>query len=198
MKRSWLYTLVAILLVAAGVAAYSLGRVLRETRIATTLSGTAFQKPVNVSDVTLQTLQGDFQFADLKGDVVIVFFGFVRCPDVCPLTMSRLAEIYRSLGEPKDLKIVMVTVDPEHDTPELTAQYVQAYHPDFIGLSGNNRQVAEATTRFYIGANTTVDGQVVHTDPLLILDRQGAMQRVYSQTSMMQLQQDLPKLLGTL
>lgn len=198
MKRSWLYTLGAVLLVAAGIAAFSLGRILGEGQNQTELGGTAFQTPVSVSDVKLESSQGNFQFADLKGNVVVVFFGFVRCPDVCPLTMSRLAETYRSIGEPKDLKVVMVTVDPEHDTPEITQNYAAGFHPAFMGLSGTNTQVAEATKRFYIGANVTADGQVIHTDPVLILDRNGQMQRVYSQTSMIQLGQDLPKLLKSL
>jgi protein SCO1 len=197
MKRSWLYALVAILLVAGGVAAYSLGRIVGDTA-PPELAGTAFQQPVDVSDVSLQTSEGAFQFADLKGNVAVVFFGFVRCPDVCPLTMSRLAEIYRALGEPRDLKIVMVTVDPEHDTPEIVERYVRGFHPSFVGLSGTNTEVANATQRFYIAANVTGDGQVIHTDPVLILDRNGAMRRVYSQTSMLQLQQDLPVLLETL
>jgi protein SCO1 len=197
MKRSWLYALTAILLVAAGVAAYSLGRVLRDTR-ATELGGTALQTPVDLSDVQLQKADGEFRFADLKGSVVVVFFGFVRCPDVCPLTMSRLAEIYRNVGEPDDLEVVMITVDPANDTAELVQNYAQGFHPSFIGLSGDNSQIANAAQRFFIGYNATADGQVIHTDPVLILDRNGAMQRVYSQTSMMQLQQDLPRLLETL
>jgi protein SCO1 len=198
MKRSWLYTLLAILLVAAGLGAYSLGRILGISRDTTTLSGTAFQTPVDVSDVQLKTSEGDFEFADLNGNVTVVFFGFVRCPDVCPLTMNRLAEIYRTLGEPEDLKIVMVTVDPEFDTPEIVKGYATGFHPSFIGLSGTNTQVATATQRFYIGANVMGDGQVIHTDPVLILDRNGAMRRVYSQSSLSQLQQDLPVLLETL
>ncbi len=198
MKRSWLYGLVAVLLVAAGIGAYSLGRILGGERTSGELGGTPFQTPTSVSDVTLQRSEGDFSFADLEGNVVVVFFGFVRCPDVCPLTMNRLAEMYRTIGEPNDLNIVMVTVDPEHDTPEITQNYAGGFHESFIGLSGTNTQVAEATKRFYIGSSITGDGQVIHTDPVLILDREGKMQRVYSQTSMMQLQQDLPKLLKTL
>jgi protein SCO1 len=197
-KRTWLYALGTVLLVAAGIAAFSLGRILGEGRNQAELGGTAFQTPVSVSDVNLQSSQGEFSFADLKGNVVVVFFGFVRCPDVCPLTMNRLAETYRAIGEPKDLKIVMVTVDPEHDTPEITQNYAGGFHPSFMGLSGTNTQVAEATKRFYIGANVREDGQVIHTDPVLILDRNGQMQRVYSQSSMIQLGKDLPILLKTL
>jgi protein SCO1 len=198
MKRTWLYTFGALLLVAASVAAFSLGRILGAERNVGELGGTAFQTPTSVADVKLRGREGEFSFADLQGSVVIVFFGFVRCPDICPLTMNRLAEIYRATGEPEDLKIVMVTVDPEHDTPDITQNYAGGFHPSFIGLSGTNTQVAEATKRFYIGANVIGDGQVVHTDPVLILDRNGAMQRVYSQSSLIQLQQDLPVLLKAL
>ncbi len=198
MIKTWLYALGAVLLVAAGVAAFSLGRIFGEGRNEGELGGTPFQTPTSVSDVQLQTTDGEFKFADLTGNVVVVFFGFVGCPDVCPLTLSRLADIYREIGEPSDLKIVMVTVDPERDTPDITQNYAAGFHPSFTGLSGTNTQVAEAAKRFYIGANTTSDGQVIHTDPVLILDRNGNMQRVYSQSSMMQLQQDLPKLLEKL
>lgn len=197
MKRSWLYTLVAVLLLAAGVGAYSLGRIIGNNEANTSLSGTALQTPVNLSNVQLQTSEGDFEFADLNGKVVVVFFGFVGCPDVCPLTMSRLAEIYRNIGEPEDLAVVMVTVDPENDTPELVKNYATGFHPKFVGLGGDNSQVAEAAKRFFIGYSAT-DGGVVHTDPVLILDRNSAMQRVYSQTNLSQLQNDLPRLLETL
>jgi protein SCO1 len=105
---------------------------------------------------------------------------------------------HRSVGEPKDLEIVMITVDPANDTPALVQNYAQGFHPSFIGLSGDNSQIANAARRFFIGYNKTGDGQVIHTDPVLILDRNGAMQRVYSQTSMTELQQDLPRLLETL
>jgi protein SCO1 len=146
----------------------------------------------------LQTSQGDFQFSDLNGNVVVVFFGYIHCPDVCPLTMSRLATIYQDIGKPKDLKVVIVTVDPANDTPELVQGYAGGFDPSFIGLSGDNTQIATAAQRFFIGYNAIGDGQVTHTDPVLILDRNGLMQRVYSQTNMLQLQQDLPRLLETL
>ncbi|MGL4608511.1 MAG: SCO family protein [Trueperaceae bacterium] len=194
MKRTWLYGLIALLVITGGIAAYSLGRILG-TNTASPLSGTEFQQPVDISNIRLQTPRGDFQFSALQDKVVVVFFGFVRCPDVCPLTMTRLAEIYRNIGEPEDLKIVMITVDPENDTPEVTQQYAAAFHSTFLGLSGSNEQIAEATQRFYIGTNITQDGQVIHTDPLIILDRTGAMRRVYSQTSLPSLEQDLPRLL---
>jgi protein SCO1/2 len=198
MKRSWLYVFGAVLLVVAGVGAYSLGRVFGDRRDANELGGTAFQTPVSVGDVQLQTSEGEFQFANLKGNVVVVFFGFVGCPDVCPLTMKRLSDIYRTIGEPENLKIVMVSVDPERDTPDITQNYASGFHPSFIGLSGTNTQVAEATKRFYIGAKATGDGQVIHTDPVLILDRNGNMRRVYSQSNMIHLEQDLRVLLETL
>lgn len=82
--------------------------------------------------------------SDFKGKVVVVFFGFTRCPDVCPTTLSELALVMKELGKDGDrLQVVFITVDPERDTPELLAKYVPAFHPSFLGLSGN----ADATAR---------------------------------------------------
>src|SRR5690606_41484390 len=83
---------------------------------------------------------------DLEGDGALVFFGFTRCPDVCPLTMAQLSSAYGAVGEPEDLKVVMVTVDPEHDTPEVVGAYVERFHPAFVGLTGTN-QIGRASCR---------------------------------------------------
>lgn len=76
--------------------------------------------------------------ADYSGKVVVVFFGFTHCPDVCPTTLFEVSEIFRALGpEAKDLRALFVTVDPERDTQALLAQYVPAFDPSFVGLYGN-------------------------------------------------------------
>lgn len=82
--------------------------------------------------------------ADFKGKVVVVFFGFTQCPDVCPTTLARFASIAQSLGPDADrVQVLFVTVDPERDTQELLAKYVPAFDPRFLGLYGD----AEATAR---------------------------------------------------
>jgi len=73
--------------------------------------------------------------ADFRGKVVTMFFGFTHCPDVCPTTLARMAEVMNQLGpDAGKVQVLFVTVDPERDTQALLRQYVPAFHPTFIGL----------------------------------------------------------------
>ena len=82
--------------------------------------------------------------ADFKGKVVVMFFGYTRCPDVCPTTLAEMKLAKIKLGPDGDrLQVLFVTIDPERDTPELLATYVPAFDPSFLGLYGD----AEATAR---------------------------------------------------
>ena len=88
---------------------------------------------------------------DFAGKVVVVFFGYTQCPDVCPTSMSELAEVKRSLGADGDkLQGIFVTVDPERDTPELLAQYVPAFDARFLGLYGTPEKIAEVAKEFRV------------------------------------------------
>lgn len=76
--------------------------------------------------------------ADFQGKAVLVFFGYTACPDVCPTTLARLAEVMKALGGDADrVQVLLVTVDPERDTPETLAAYVTAFNPSFLGMSGD-------------------------------------------------------------
>ena len=82
--------------------------------------------------------------ADFKGKLVVMFFGFTQCPDVCPTTMVEMATMMKELGPDADkVQVLFVTIDPERDTQELLAQYVPAFDKRFLGLRGD----AEATAR---------------------------------------------------
>ena len=73
--------------------------------------------------------------ADYKGKVVVVFFGFTQCPDVCPTTLTEMDEALKLLGPKADkVQVIFITVDPERDTVSVLAQYVPAFNPRFIGL----------------------------------------------------------------
>jgi protein SCO1/2 len=104
------------------------------------VTGAAFGRELSLTDHTgkVRTL------ADFKGKVVVVFFGFTRCPDICPTTLSEMKLVKEKLGKDGDrLQVLFVTVDPERDTPELLAKYVPAFDPSFLGLYGD----ADATAR---------------------------------------------------
>ena len=89
--------------------------------------------------------------ADFKGKVVVVFFGFTHCPDVCPTTLAEMASAMKQLGpQADDVQVLMITVDPERDTQELLAQYVPAFDKRFLGLRGTPEQTAQVAKEFKV------------------------------------------------
>ncbi len=113
------------------------------------------------SDVTGASFARDFaltdhtgtkrSLADYRGKVVVVFFGFTQCPDVCPTTLADLAETMRRLGSDAGrVAVLFVTVDPERDTAELLAQYVPAFDPRFVGLSGDAAAIERTAKEFKV------------------------------------------------
>lgn len=117
--------------------------------------------------------------ADYRDKVVVVFFGFTQCPDVCPTAMSQLAHAMELLGEDaKKVQILMVSVDPERDTPEILNAYVKAFNPSFVGLTGTPEQLAATAKSFraYYSkvAGPTPDSYTMdHGSSFYILDQTG-------------------------
>jgi protein SCO1/2 len=89
--------------------------------------------------------------ADFKGKVVLVFFGYTQCPDVCPTTMAEMSAMMTELGPQADkVQVLFVTVDPERDTQELLAQYVPAFDKRFLGLYGDAAATAKVAKEFKV------------------------------------------------
>jgi protein SCO1/2 len=89
--------------------------------------------------------------ADFKGKVVVMFFGYTQCPDVCPTTMAEMAAVMKELGpQAEQVQVLFVTVDPERDTQALLAQYVPAFDPRFLGLYGTAEQTAAVGKEFKV------------------------------------------------
>jgi protein SCO1/2 len=89
--------------------------------------------------------------ADFQGKVLVVFFGFTHCPDVCPTTLAELARARKMLGPDADrVQVVMVTVDPERDTPQVLRDYVTALDPSFLGLTGDAEAIARTAREFKV------------------------------------------------
>jgi protein SCO1/2 len=87
--------------------------------------------------------------ADFQGKAVVLFFGYTHCPDVCPTTMAKLANVMHKLGpDAERVQVLMVTLDPKRDTAEVLKQYVPAFHPSFLGLIGNEEQTEEVAQEF--------------------------------------------------
>lgn len=89
--------------------------------------------------------------ADYRGKVVTVFFGFVQCPDVCPSTLHDMAEVRKRLGSDGDkLQVLFVTVDPERDTQEVLARYLENFDASFVALRGSPEETAKVAKEFKI------------------------------------------------
>ena len=88
---------------------------------------------------------------DFKGRVVLMFFGYTQCPDVCPTTMTEMAEIKKSLGaDGERLQVLFVTVDPERDTPELLKAYMENFEPSFLALRATPEKLVELAQDYKI------------------------------------------------
>ena len=118
--------------------------------------------------------------ADFRDKVVVMFFGFTHCPDVCPTTLAELAQVANELGaDAGKMQVLFVTVDPERDTPQVLGQYVPSFNPDFLGLYGDAAATARTAKEFKIffqkqplpGGSYSVD----HSAGTYVLDQQGRL-----------------------
>lgn len=137
-------------------------------------SGTWLPQPRSVGPFALVD-QGGAPFTPerLAGEPSILFFGFTHCPDVCPETLATLARATRAAGVPP-LRVILVSVDPERDSPPVLARYVHAFDPRFIGLTGSPDAIAHLAKHLGVayerialpGADYTID----HTAVAFLLD----------------------------
>ena len=121
---------------------------------------------------------------DFRGKVVVVFFGYTQCPDVCPTTMQEMAEVKKMLGPDGDrLQSIFVTVDPERDTPDMLKAYMGNFDPSFLALRGTPEQTAAVAKDFKIyfkkvDGKTPTSYTMDHSAGSYIYDTQGRL-RVY-------------------
>jgi protein SCO1/2 len=113
----------------------------------TDITGAEFARKLELTDADGKPRS----LADWRGKVIVVFFGYTQCPDVCPTTMAELAQIRTQLGADGDrLETVFVTIDPERDTPEVLKAYVANFGPNVVALRGDAEQTAAAAKEFKV------------------------------------------------
>ena len=111
------------------------------------------------SEFTLEGADGPVRLADYRGQAVLLFFGYTSCPDVCPMTMARLREAMDLLGDRRrEVQVVLVTVDPEVDSPRRLREYVERFDPAFSGLGGDRVALEEVARQFGIYAGGVANG----------------------------------------
>ncbi len=115
--------------------------------------------PFQASDVSAKYAGANFHLtdhngqprnmADYRGKVVVLFFGYTQCPDICPTTLADLAHVLRLLGQDVvRVQVLFATLDPQRDTPELLAKFVPAFHPSFLALYGDEQTTDQAARAF--------------------------------------------------
>src|ERR1700749_2633246 len=116
---------------------------------------------------------------DFRGKLVVMFFGYTQCPDVCPTTMAEMSAVMQQLGPQADqVQVLLVTIDPERDTQQLLAQYVPAFDKRFLGLYGTPEQTAKVAKEFkvfYAKVPGKTEGSYTmdHTAASYVFDKQG-------------------------
>lgn len=128
-----------------------------------------------------------FKLSGMRGNIVLLFFGYTSCPDVCPTTMAELKQALEALhqNDAKQVKVLFVTVDPERDTPERVQQYVNHFNSDFIGLSGTESELADVWKDYGVFREnvegTFAAGYLVnHTARVTLIDRNGNLRLSYA------------------
>ncbi|MFC2023374.1 SCO family protein [Chloroflexota bacterium] len=141
----------------------------------------ALETPASVPDFVLTDQYGQpFRLSDQKDHVVLLFFGYTACPDVCPTTLATWRKVHEALGEQaKDVRFAFVTVDPERDTPERLGLHVNAFNPDFIGLTGTQEELTPVYEAFDVyfekdtSSGSALGYLVNHTATAFVVDQQG-------------------------
>jgi protein SCO1/2 len=124
------------------------------------------------------------RLADFRGKAVVLFFGYTQCPDVCPTTLSAMAEVMKLLGgDAARLQVVFVTLDPERDTPALIAEYMAQFNPGFLGLRGDTAATEAVAREFKVFFTKQAAGKaggytLDHTAGSYVFDPQGHL-RLY-------------------
>ena len=146
-----------------------------------------------------------FSLADHKGKVVLVYFGYTYCPDYCPTTLTEIQKVKDQLGDKADkVDAVMVTVDPERDTPERLKEYLAFFDPSFIGLSGTEDQLTPIKRAYGIASmrEDATPGSayysVGHSTQLFAIDPEGNLRLMWAYgTAPEDITSDIKHLLGS-
>lgn len=177
--------LILLLSIGGGFALVGVSRVVQARIAPPTYHGTLLESPDPVDDFELTAHTGQrVRLSDFRGRLLVLFFGYTSCPDICPATLSDLAGALELLGErAAEVQVAMVTVDPERDSPPMMTQYLDNFHRDFVGLTGERAEIEAVAGAFGIYYEQDVQGQpggylVVHTTSLLVIGRDGRLRLV--------------------
>ena len=186
-NRYWIS--VGAIAVVAALAGVYVARMLNQPAVPSLESGTSLPQARVLPDFNLVDTQGQATSpASLRGHPTLVFFGFTHCPDVCPTTLALLANVQKQAVQQHPamagIKVALISVDPERDTPAQLGSYIASFRGDLIGLTGSASEIVKATSAFGVaaarvdlgGGNYTMD----HSAAVFVLDSQARIVAVFT------------------
>ena len=150
-----------------------------------TFHGTVIQSPETSYDFNLTGGKGDVSLSDFRGKLVLIYFGYTFCPDVCPATLGQVNQAMKQLGsKAEDIQLIMISLDPERDTPAKLEEYVAHFNPTFLGITGTQEQVETVASLYGIfyekKEGSAASGYLIdHTATLMVIDREGYLKLVF-------------------
>jgi protein SCO1/2 len=157
------------------------------TAAAPKLHGNPYTNPAQAPNVALPSTTGEeFDLNDHRGQVILLYFGYTSCPDICPATLAQLRSILTAPEIDRNrVKVVMITVDPARDTLAVLKEYMVRFDPDFIGLraEGDLLAAVEAEYGVYAARDESSDPEhyiVSHTARVFVIDPEGVLITNYS------------------
>ena len=179
MSRQNIKKLVMITLAVLVLGAGSIYLVYTQMNKETNYHGVVIDPPSPAEDFTLQTDQGEIHLSDFRGKVVLLYFGYTFCPDVCPTTLLKIKQALESVGDKaNEVQTIFISVDPERDTPQILGQYSRAFDPSFLGGTSTPEDIAAIAKEYGIyyakqpaksGSGYSVD----HTAIVWVIDSSG-------------------------
>ena len=151
-----------------------------------TFHGTLIETPLTAPDFILRDQHNQtFQLSRQTGHVVLVFFGYTDCPDACPAALSQFQRIHERLGKQADqVRFVMITVDPERDTPERLGEFVGGFDPDFLGLTGPSADLFPVWRAYGVDPNPRLNTlDLDHETRFYAIDPAGNLRLTFSSAS---------------
>lgn len=174
-RLQWL----TLFLLALVVTALLTAALLRARSASPEFNGTVYDPPQPAADFTLTDHTGaQLRLSDLRGTPVLLFFGYTHCPDVCPLTLATLRRSLEAVDAgPEDVRVLLVSVDPERDTPEVLARYVARFGPWVSGLTGTADTLSRVRAAYGVhaepGGGSGGHAEMMHTSAVFGIDSRG-------------------------
>jgi len=154
---------------------------------------TAHEKKVSVTnnfqggDFTLKSPKGPFSLNDLRGSVVLLFFGYTSCPSVCPISLATISNVFSQMSpdELKKSKALFISLDPEKDNLEILRQYTNYFHPNILGLTDDIKTLTKVAKQYGVKYKKTLVpdsalGYVIsHSDDIFVVGPDGKPQKTF-------------------